>query len=130
MWSFFTIIDMNKYIHWNMHTKSKIQLITEAMALKASFCESLKEVNETYYIVNNVFGVERNGLAVELTEGYYGEVATYDTLDEALDNINPQEMHKSAVRIHDGKYSIGYVYNSLADVKESLIVDLDSATIL
>lgn len=104
-----------------MNQKSAIQVIAEVATAKISFLNQLQDISEKYNIVNNVFACSAHGMAEELTEGYYGEIATYDTLEEAAKDLNVL-MH--GVRIHEGKVSIGNLYRNLSDVKEERIIDL------
>lgn len=110
-----------------MNQKSAIQLISEVLVAKETFFGHLAELNEQYDIRNNVFACDANGFAQEITEGYYGEVATYETIEEAQKNCN---ILLQGVRVHEGKYSVGNLYANLSDVKEELIIDLANATIL
>lgn len=110
-----------------MNQKSAIQLISEVLVAKETFFNHLIELNERYDIRNNVFACDANGFAQEITEGYYGEVATYETIEEAQKNCN---ILLQGVRVHEGKYSVGNLYANLSDVKEELIIDLANATIL
>lgn len=111
----------------NMNTKSAIQLVGEVLVAKEKFFEHLSHLNEHYNIVNNVFACDANGNAEEIKEGYYGEVATYETIEEAAKNIN---ILMQGVRVHEGKFSIGNLYHKLSDVKEEFIVDLTNAQVL
>lgn len=110
-----------------MNTKSAIQIITEVATAKCLFFEHLAELSEKYNIVDNVFACDANGNAEELKEGYYGEVATYDTLDEARENCN---VLLQAVRIHNDKVSVGNLYRDLSTVKEDIVIDLSKSQIL
>jgi hypothetical protein len=110
-----------------MNTKSTIQLVAEVLTAKEEFAEHLATLNERYNIRNNVFACDAHHNAEEITTGYYGEVATYDTLDEAMKNCN---ILLQGIRIHEGKYSIGNLYAKLSDVKEDLIIDLSNAQVL
>ena len=110
-----------------MNQKSAIQLISEVLVAKESFFKHLTEINEQYTVRNNVFACDAYGRAQEITEGYYGEVATYDTIEEAAKNCN---ILLQGVRVHDGKFSVGNLYHNLIDVKEEFIIDLTKAVIL
>lgn len=110
-----------------MNQKSAIQIISELLATKDSFFSHIAELNEQYNIENNIFACDANGNAEEIKEGYYGELATYDTIEEAAKVCN---IICQGVRVHDGKFSIGNLYKSLSDVKEDYIVDLRKSTVL
>ena len=110
-----------------MNQKSAIQVISEVLVAKEAFFRHLTELNEQYDIRDNVFACDANGLAQESKEGYYGEVETYDTIDEAYKNCN---ILLQGVRVHEGKFSVGNLYANLSDVKEELIIDLTNARIL
>lgn len=110
-----------------MNQKSAIQVISEVLVANEQFFGHLAELNENYNIRNNVFACDADGSAKEVTEGYYGEVATYDTLDEAAKECN---VLMQGVRVHEGRFSIGNLYRKLSDVKEELIIDLANARIL
>ncbi len=110
-----------------MNTKSAIQLVTEVAIAKCAFFEHLAELSEKYNIKNNVFACTAQGLAEELKEGYYGEVATYDTIDEAAKNIN---ILLQGVRVHDGKFSIGNLYRTLSAVQEEYKIDLSNSQVV
>jgi len=110
-----------------MNTKSAIQLVAEVAVAKCAFFEHLTELNEKYNIVDNVFACDANGFAQELKEGYYGEVETFDTLEEASDHCN---VLLQGIRIHEGKVSIGNLYRNLSDVKEDVIIDLAKSQVL
>ena len=110
-----------------MNTKSAIQLINEALMIKECFGQHLTELNEKYNIANNVFACSASGNAEELNEGFYGEVGTYETLDEALKECN---ILLQGIRIHEGKFSVGNLYKNLSDAKEDLIIDLSNATVV
>lgn len=110
-----------------MQTKSNIQIITELMKKKALFCEELSELNEQYIIENNVFVCGVNGEIQEPTHGYMGLVKEFDTLDEALDDF---DILSQGIRIKEGKYQVGYVYEKLEDVAQENIIDLTNSTVL
>lgn len=111
----------------NMNQKSAIQIVAEVCEAKKSFFENLTQLNEKFNIRNNVFACDSNGYSQELKTGYYGEVATYGTIDEAAANCN---ILLQGVRVHDGKFSVGNLYANLSDVKEDLVIDLANSIIL
>lgn len=110
-----------------MNTKSAIQLISEMQAAKTGFFQHVGIIDENFNIIDNVFVCSAQGSAEELKEGYYGEIATYDTIEEAAKEFNIC-MH--GLRVHGGKYSVGNLYTKLEDVQEELVIDLGAAKIL
>lgn len=118
---------MNSLPNAHMNHKSAIQLVSEVLVARESFFNELETLNETYSIQDTVFCCDEYGRCHELTEGYYGEVAEYETLDEAKQNIN---ILMQGVRVHEGKFAVGNLYRNLVDVKESVIIDLAKSTIL
>lgn len=110
-----------------MNTKSAIQIMTEMLELKHQFEEHLTSLNEQYTIKDNVFACSAEGTAEEIKEGYYGELSTYNTLAEAIQNTN---ICLQGIRVHDGKYSVGNLYGKLSDVQEELVIDLAESKIL
>jgi hypothetical protein len=110
-----------------MNTKSAIQLVTEALIAKEAFKQHLTELNERYNIINNVFTCDQNYNAIEAKKGYYVEESTHETLDEAIKNCN---IYIQGIRVHEGKYSVGTIYNRLCDAKGDVIIDLSNAQML
>lgn len=110
-----------------MQTKSNIQIITELMKKKALFCDELSELNEQYKIEDNVFVCGINGEVQEPTHGYMGLVKEFDTIDEAFDDF---DILTQGIRIKDGKYQVGYVYEKLEDADQKNIIDLTNSTML
>lgn len=111
----------------NAITKSAIQVANEFLEVRLSFEKDLKEILEKYEVKNNIFVCNSMGMAEECHKGYYGELNTYPTLEEAVRNCN---IISQGIRIHDGQYSIGNLYNNLRDVNESLVVDCEKSIIL
>lgn len=110
-----------------MNQKSAIQIIGEMLMAKEAFGNHLQSINEQYQIKDNIFVCGGNHDAIEPQEGYYGEVATYESLEDALENFN---VITQGIRIHEGKFSVGNLYKKLSDVQEELIIDLSNSTIL
>ncbi len=118
---------MKHELNAHMNQKSTIQLVAEVLDMKESFFRNLTSITETYTVDDAVFCCDQNGKAHNLNEGYYGEVAIYDTLNEAKQNCN---ILMQAIRIHGDKFAVGNLYRNLSDVKESLVIDLAKSTIL
>lgn len=110
-----------------MNQKSIIQVIGEMLMAKETFGEHLQSICEKYQIKDNIFVLGADHDAVEPQSGYYGEVATYESLEEALDNLS---VISQGIRVHEGKFSVGNLYKNLSDVQEELIIDLSNSTIL
>lgn len=110
-----------------MNTKSAIQLVCETLEARNQFRNNLIELTEKYDVQNNVFACERNGELQELTEGYFGEVSTFYSLDEALEECN---IFTQGIWIHNGKYTVGNLYRNLSDVKEENVLDLYNSQLL
>lgn len=110
-----------------MNTKSAIQLVAEALEAKSNFFEGLKELLEKYDVQNNVFVWGSTLPYHELTEGYFGEVAQFDTIEKAAGDFN---IFCQGLWINNGKYIVGNVYRNLSDVKEERIIDLKNSQVL
>lgn len=111
----------------HMNQRSSIQLIADALELKEAFFESLANLCEQFTINDKVFCCDDHGIGRALEMGYYGEVAEYDTLNEAKQNCN---IFLQGIRIHGDKFAVGNLYTNLADVKEDIIIDLKNSVIL
>lgn len=118
---------MNRLPNAHMNQRSSIQLIAEALETKETFFEGLANLCEQYEIPDKVFCCCANGTCQALETGYYGEVAEYDTLNEAKQNCN---IFLQGIRIHGDKFSVGNLYANLTDVKEEVIIDLKNSVIL
>lgn len=110
----------------NMNHKSAIQIIAEMLVVKEAFKNNLIMLNDHYTINDNVFVCDARGNAQELKEGYYSEVATFDTIEEAMEDFN---IMCQGFRIHDGKFSVGNLSMVLSEA-EGTIIDLEAGKIL
>ena len=108
-------------------TQSTIQVVGKIFELKHIFFESLRELDDKYDIKDNVFVLGVDGQPQEAEIGYYGQVATFESMDDALENFNPCTQ---ALRIHENQYSVGNMYRQLDDVKESVIIDIKNHTLI
>lgn len=111
----------------HMNQKSAIQLVTETIVAKEAFFENLHDLSEKYDIQDNVFCCDVTGDVHELKEGYFGQVAEYDSLVEAKQNC---DILLQGIRIHGNKYAVGNLYKNLVDVKEDIIIDLAKSIVL
>lgn len=118
---------MNSLPNAHMNHKSAIQMVGEVLVAKEAFFSNLRAISEKYDIQDVVFCCDKAGDVHELKEGYYGEVAEYDTIEEAKQNCN---ILMQGVRIHGDKYAVGNLYRNLTDVKESVIIDLAKSIVL
>lgn len=105
-----------------MYTKSKIQLINEALLLKSEFESGLKNIMEKYQVEDSIFIYNKN--VYEATKGYFVINEEYSDLHEAISNCN---IFQQGIRIIDNsKYQVGYIFNSLSECpKDKQILDID-----
>lgn len=116
--------------HYHMFTgttKSAIQVVAETYKAKCDFITSLEEIFEKYTIKNNVFACGAHGEAEEPTEGYFGQVAEFASIEEASKEFNP---FIQGIRIQEDKVFVGNLYKNLIDVKEEYIIDLKNKTVI
>lgn len=118
---------MNSIPNAHMNHKSTIQMVGEVLLAKEMFFSNLRAISEKYDIQDVVFCCNAAGDCHELKYGYYGEVAEYDSIEEAKQNC---DILMQGVRVHGNKYAVGNLYRNLADVKESVIIDLAKSIVL
>jgi alpha-galactosidase len=94
-----------------MWTKSFIQLQVESIQERAKFANDITKILENYQIQDGVFGIT-NGNTYELSTGYFVESKTFNSIDQLIKEMNQKTQ---AVRITEGKFILGDVYNSLYD---------------
>jgi hypothetical protein len=95
-----------------MQTKSNIQLIKEAIALKESAMLSLNNLMDKYTIEDSVFTFN-NGLMYECTDGYFEVVNEYDNISEAVRNT---DIKTQAIRvINNSSFQVGMVHSILSE---------------
>lgn len=106
-----------------MQTKSNIQLIQEKIELKRNFKEGLVNLMEKFNIPNNIF-VIRNGKLTEASKGYFEIVSDYNSIEEAISNINPATQ---GIRIiNNEKFQIGNIHKYISECEDtSNVLDLD-----
>lgn len=104
----------------NAITKSRIQVLAERADIKNRFFDELADLVEKYEVRDNIFVSDAEGGLHELPGGYYGEVATCESLDEARANFDPATQ---AIRVRENTFSIGNVYSTISEVKEEVVID-------
>lgn len=104
----------------NAITKSKIQILSEQADQKKYFFDSIKELLEKYTIGDNIFVGDAFGDALEASTGYFGEVACYESLEEASNHFDPTHQ---GLRIKENTYRVGNMYKSLSEAHEETIID-------
>lgn len=105
---------------------SVIESLGRLITMKNKFFKDLNTLVEHYNIKDNVFGFV-NGDTREVEEGYYGEIKEANTLLDLYEDFNILE---NCIRIKDGKFYLGKWYNTMSDIKESVIIDLKNSVIL
>lgn len=111
----------------HMNQKSAIQLVAEVLVVKESFFSNLRVLTEKYDIQDNVFCCDVAGDCHELKRGYFGQIAEYNSIEEAKQNC---DILMQGIRVCGNKYAVGNLYANLSDVKEELIIDLAKSIIL
>lgn len=110
-----------------MQTKSNIQLMREALAVKETFKDNLEYLMDKWLIQDSFFVVEGRGETKEVVKGYFAVDHEYTSLDEAVRDMD----NNGVIRIVDNKrFQIGHVYEKLSDVKSEKIVDVTSGAIV
>ena len=105
-----------------MQTKSNIQLIREALAVKESFQLSLGNIVERYLVKDSVFSFD--GVNVnETVDGYFSIKGEYKTLNEAFDNLTLGDQIRV---INNESYQVGKVYQKLSEAKSDKVYDIRS----
>ena len=97
-----------------MWTKSVIQMQIESIQERARFANDINKILESYRIEDGVFGIANNN-TYELSKGYFVEEKTFDDMSKLIKEMNQSSQ---AVRITDGKFILGNVYECLSDVPE------------
>jgi len=98
-----------------MWTKSFIQLQVESIQERAKFANDINKILENYQISDGVFGVNHNN-TYELSNGYFVAVKSFDTIDEAIKEMN---QNSQAVRITEGKFILGNVFSRLSEAPDT-----------
>lgn len=97
-----------------MWTKSYIQLQVEKIEERAIFAKDITKILEKYQIKDGVFGI-KNKNTYELSKGYFIETKSFDDLN---DLIKEMDQNTQAVRIIEGKFILGNVFNTLSEIDE------------
>ena len=93
-----------------MYTKSLIQQHREILNIKESVTDKLSNLMDSYMVKDNIFMIE-NLIPVEVEKGYFVPHATYDTIIEAVKNM---DIVRDCVRIQENKtFTIGRTYKTL-----------------
>jgi len=109
-------LENNKYnLDITMWTKSYIQLQVEKIEERSIFVKDIIKIMEKYQIQDGVFGIA-NKNTYELSKGYFVETKSFDDLN---DLIKEMDQNTQAVRITEGKFILGNVYNNLTDITEN-----------
>lgn len=104
-----------------MLTKSKIQLIREALAHANDYREGLENLTNKYLIEDSIF-VYKNNQVMEVTQGYFVKKEEYDNLLEAVRGCNC-EFEKYGIRIiNNEKYIVGVLKNSIVECGQNVEV--------
>ena len=103
-----------------MQTKSNIQLVREALAVKEAFCNVLEQLTDKYIVKNSVFEFDGRNLS-EVTSGYMTVKGEYSSLNEAFKNYQIGD----AVRIiENSTYQLGKVYKTLSEANSDKVYSI------
>lgn len=98
-----------------MYTKSLIQQHREILNIKESVTDKLSDLMDSYIVKDNIFMIE-NLIPVEVEGGYFVPHSTYDTISEAIKNM---DIVRDCVRIQENKtFTIGRTYKTLSECSE------------
>lgn len=97
-----------------MWTKSYIQLQIESIQERAKFADDITKLLESYRIEDGVFGISNNN-TFELSNGYFVEKKTFDNIE---DLIKEMDQKNQAVRIKEGKFILGDIYERMSEIPE------------
>lgn len=97
-----------------MNNKSYIQVQLEFIQSKGNLEKEISSILENYDVKDSVFGII-SGRSQELSYGYLVETKKYESLSEAIREMNQGQ----ALRIIDNKeFVIGNIYEHLSDCPE------------
>ena len=108
-------------------TKSAIQIMNEMIDTRNKFHECLIQINKKFDIKNHIFVCDVHGEATELNNGYFVESQKYDTLEDAINNLN---IFTQGIWITENQFSVGNIYQNLSDAKGDVIIDLETSKII
>lgn len=98
-----------------MYTKSLIQQYREILNIKESVTDKLSDLMDNYIVKDNIFMI-KNLIPVEIEGGYFVPHSTYDTISEAVKNM---DIVRDCVRIQENKtFTIGRTYKTLSECSE------------
>lgn len=104
-----------------MWTRSKIQLIKENLNYKDNFRNAINSLMERYTVEDSIF-TYKNEL-FEVTKGYFDHINTYNSLNEAMNNIGKDMV----LRVKNNQeFEIGYVKTYLNECQSDKIFDINS----
>lgn len=111
-----------------MLTKSKIQLIREALEIANDYREGLENLMEKYTIEDSVF-VYVGGMVHEATQGYFVEKSKHTTLLEAIRGCNGNFGGCGIRVINNKEFVVGEIKRNLVDCdKDSTVFDINKLT--
>ena len=97
-----------------MWTKSAIQMQIESIQERAKFASDINRLLENYRIDDGVFGIS-HGNTFELSKGYFVEEKSFEDMSTLIKEMNQSTQ---AVRIKEGKFILGNVYECLSDTPD------------
>ena len=101
----------------NSYITSAIYQTMNNIEHKTNFADGLKLLIEKYNIEDSIF--KYNGRINEVQRGYFIESQEYDNLNDAIAGLN--NFNQGIRIINNEKYIVGNIYNSLAELKQSII---------
>lgn len=115
---------MNTINNGNMYQKSLIQQINEFNEAKGLYKKSLSDILEHYDASGCVFALS-NGRVIDIKNGYFVTEFIYTDLNEAIKDLN--DLTKCIRVVSDNLFQVGYVVESLTNIKEG-VIDIASQT--
>ena len=111
-----------------MYTKSLIQQQMELEAAVFEMKNFIKGIDNKFDVEDAVFGFDPFTRKLdEITEGYFGVINTYDTIDEALRNLDSINQCLHIVRTENGHtYTVGTVAAHISDLTEGQVMDIET----
>lgn len=105
-----------------MYTKSLIQQHREILNIKESITDKLSNLMDNYIVKDNIFMI-KNLTPIEVERGYFVPHNTYDTISEAIKNM---DIVRDCIRIQENKtFTVGRTYKTLSECSEySQIFDI------
>lgn len=103
-----------------MQTKSKIQLIREALEGRAAFCDQLISLTSQYNITNSVF-ICRGGNVQTCSEGLFQPSREFQDVQTALQNM---DVRSQAIQVIGNIYIVGYYFENISNVGIGTYLDI------